>query len=269
MDGSLNGGTPISHPKMIVFSRSLPIVVGETHHFRKPPIYFRYLYIFNPIGSMYGIFTYIYHTIKPNVGKYTIHGSSGNYMYVPYCLDMFPWGSLERAKNHPWIFVCLTLVVAEERKSGSTILGMEYTMIHQHVWEVVPFFGFCTHRRMENLRTSPMKSSIFDIGICFSNHRSSKNWKQISNVKCQATPWQWRWSSQQLREVLRGGAFDLGGVQGHEVMKFGCCYWEVGKSLHPKDHWTFKTGVILRTLPLRHTGSNPSIGGSKILRACV
>ena len=40
-------------------------------------------------------------------------------------------------------------------------------MIHQHVWEVVPFFGFCTHRRIENLRTSPMKSSIFDIGICF------------------------------------------------------------------------------------------------------
>ena len=30
-----------------------------------------------PIGSMYGIFTYIYHQIKPNVGKYTIHGSSG------------------------------------------------------------------------------------------------------------------------------------------------------------------------------------------------
>ena len=30
-----------------------------------------------PIGSMYGIFTYIYHKFKPNVGKYTIHGSYG------------------------------------------------------------------------------------------------------------------------------------------------------------------------------------------------
>ena len=30
-----------------------------------------------PIGSMYGIFTYIYHKMKPNVGKYTIHGSFG------------------------------------------------------------------------------------------------------------------------------------------------------------------------------------------------
>ena len=30
-----------------------------------------------PIGSMYGIFTYIYHKLKPNVGKYTIHGSYG------------------------------------------------------------------------------------------------------------------------------------------------------------------------------------------------
>ena len=28
-----------------------------------------------PIGSMYGIFTYIYHTNQPNVGRYNIHGS--------------------------------------------------------------------------------------------------------------------------------------------------------------------------------------------------
>ena len=30
-----------------------------------------------PIGSMYGIFTYIYHENQLNVGKYTIHGSYG------------------------------------------------------------------------------------------------------------------------------------------------------------------------------------------------
>ena len=30
-----------------------------------------------PIGSMYGVFTYIYHKNQPNVGKYTIHGSYG------------------------------------------------------------------------------------------------------------------------------------------------------------------------------------------------
>ena len=30
-----------------------------------------------PIGSMYGIFTYIYHKNQPNVGKYIIHGSYG------------------------------------------------------------------------------------------------------------------------------------------------------------------------------------------------
>ena len=30
-----------------------------------------------PIGSMYGIFTYIYHNNQPNVVKYTIHGSYG------------------------------------------------------------------------------------------------------------------------------------------------------------------------------------------------
>ena len=30
-----------------------------------------------PIGSMYGIFTHIYHKNQPNVAKYTIHGSYG------------------------------------------------------------------------------------------------------------------------------------------------------------------------------------------------
>ena len=38
----------------------------------------------NPITSMYGIFTYIYHIVplkkQPNVGKYTIHGWYGNFM---------------------------------------------------------------------------------------------------------------------------------------------------------------------------------------------
>ena len=33
-------------------------------------------YIF-PRRSMYGIFTYIYHRFKPNVGRYTIHGAYG------------------------------------------------------------------------------------------------------------------------------------------------------------------------------------------------
>ena len=37
MGVSLNGGTPISHPKMIIFSRKTNGFVGETHHFRKPP----------------------------------------------------------------------------------------------------------------------------------------------------------------------------------------------------------------------------------------
>ena len=33
------------------------------------------IFRFHPIGSMYGIFPYIYHKNQPNVGKYTIHGS--------------------------------------------------------------------------------------------------------------------------------------------------------------------------------------------------
>ena len=35
-----------------------------------------------PIASMYGIFAYIYHKHQPNVGKYTIYGSYGLYIYI-------------------------------------------------------------------------------------------------------------------------------------------------------------------------------------------
>ena len=50
-----------------------------------------------PIGSMYGIFTYIYHEFMVNVGKYTIHGSYGIYIYtiVIYRLNHF--------KNHRYL----------------------------------------------------------------------------------------------------------------------------------------------------------------------
>ena len=65
-----------------------------------------------PIGSMYGMFTYIYH----NVGKYTIHGSYGFVSILPLfellvrCLEkapinMFPNGGLMvvhgRSKKSP------------------------------------------------------------------------------------------------------------------------------------------------------------------------
>ena len=39
-------------------------------------MYIAFLY---PTGSIYCIFTYNYHKFKPNVGKYTIHGSYGCY----------------------------------------------------------------------------------------------------------------------------------------------------------------------------------------------
>ena len=40
-----------------------------------------------PIPSMYGIFTYIYHTNQPNVGKYTIHGSYGYMVYFSFLMS--------------------------------------------------------------------------------------------------------------------------------------------------------------------------------------
>ncbi len=61
-------------------------------------------HILYPIGSMYGLFTYIYHKNKPNVDKYTIHGSYGYARCLQvkndgdssknesrwFCIDMIP-----------------------------------------------------------------------------------------------------------------------------------------------------------------------------------
>ena len=47
------------------------IIVGCAWYWSK------WIVTFIPIGSMYGIFTYIYHKNQPNVGIYTIHGSYG------------------------------------------------------------------------------------------------------------------------------------------------------------------------------------------------
>ena len=48
-----------------------------------------------PIGSMYGIFSYIYHKNQPNVGKYTIHGFYGVGTFPPDSNSKFApenWG---------------------------------------------------------------------------------------------------------------------------------------------------------------------------------
>ena len=50
--------------------------------------------IFPAIGSMYGIFTYIYHKNQSNVGKSTIHGSCGiriplTFIYYLTCFNIY------------------------------------------------------------------------------------------------------------------------------------------------------------------------------------
>ena len=53
-----------------------------------------FFFIILPIPSMYGIFTYICHKNQLNVGKYTIHGSHGLYIY----------NSLVIFRHHLWMF---------------------------------------------------------------------------------------------------------------------------------------------------------------------
>ena len=53
---------------------------------------------FNPICSMYGIFTYICAIFGVNVGKYSIHGAFGNCLWM-----IFPWNNRFFLNCHVWL----------------------------------------------------------------------------------------------------------------------------------------------------------------------
>ena len=57
----------------------------------------------NPIGSMYGIFTYIYHTNYLNVGEYTMHGSYGNVGKYSSPIECLGWGFFLWIPQSEWI----------------------------------------------------------------------------------------------------------------------------------------------------------------------
>ena len=61
-----------------------------------------------PIGSMYGIFTYIYHKHQLNVGKYTIHGSYGFLKLNHSPISNFNFGTMPRKLRQ--LFGCDRLV---------------------------------------------------------------------------------------------------------------------------------------------------------------
>ena len=62
-----------------------------------------------PIGSMYGIFTYIYHKFMPNVGKYSIHGSYGT---------VTGWGGRPKGLGNPAIEIRMVKESALEIQAG-------------------------------------------------------------------------------------------------------------------------------------------------------
>ena len=61
-----------------------------------------HIYIYIPIGSMYGIFVYIWLIFMVNVGKYTIHGSYGIYTLVfqSYLVRIGVWIPKQLLRRH-------------------------------------------------------------------------------------------------------------------------------------------------------------------------
>ena len=94
-----------------------------------------------PIGSMYGIFIYIWLIFMVNVGKYTIHGSYGNQPFpqLSYVVDgseirRSPVDTVGSLSHHlPW--VCLHPLCFLWSSEASTATG------HQHFGQLTERFG--------------------------------------------------------------------------------------------------------------------------------
>ena len=71
---------------------TMVVISDRTHMYHESCIY--------PKGSMYGIFSYIYHKNEPNVGKYTIHGSYG-YVWVTSTSTTQTWTILRPPLRKP------------------------------------------------------------------------------------------------------------------------------------------------------------------------
>ena len=100
---------PRASVKATVFVDSLPNVPkvqAKTTMLLQETIHYNHIYIY-PIGSMYGIFTYIYHKNQPNVGKYTTqcrriyqsHGSLGVCIYIYIYHQIIPLHVIQVRKN--------------------------------------------------------------------------------------------------------------------------------------------------------------------------
>ena len=84
-------------------------------------------YIYIPRCSMYGIFTYIWVIFRVNVGKYSIHGAYGIYIFewIPMKMDWWP------ASSPVWVIESILL----DHGSHGTGMSVGISNKYQFNWE--------------------------------------------------------------------------------------------------------------------------------------
>ena len=100
-----------------------------------------------PIGSMYAIYSNIYHQYTPNVSIYTIHGSYG--YYVSIAILVKPTAFDQRGKKK-WLFQ-LSLPSAKRRLHEMEVLAysnswMVYFRIFQGNFHETPSYKWMMHK---------------------------------------------------------------------------------------------------------------------------
>ena len=89
-----------------------------------------------PIGSMYGIFTYIYHKFEPNVGASTIHGSYGVHIKHTNVICIFWWifGALQISESFQGVFESW---FSEAKKTSQIFFSADFNGLKDMIFQQI------------------------------------------------------------------------------------------------------------------------------------
>ena len=136
-----------------------------------------------PIGSMYGIFTYIYHKNQPNVGKYTIHGSCG------YCIMYAYYSALCALPNSGPNCTCTVeyLLSLEDLLGSTSDIRTRTMLVNDNSFLNASKMTECQKRETTKTVLSLWNLRVFRIGavqVAHWDHGPKKTFRSMEQSYC-------------------------------------------------------------------------------------
>ena len=163
-------------------SSNLATLLPKTRGFWKQNDTFPYTI---PMGSMYGIFTYIWLIFMVNVGKYTIHGSYG----------IYHMGAVQNSRSQGLIWLNSETDQHFWQPAIYFIVSIYFMVtIYFMVSNMVPYIS--KHVTFFSAAPSPLSSIVKSLGFQFSRGKSLPG-RHLSALRGQCVDWQhkipWFW----------------------------------------------------------------------------